>query len=96
MTTISKEEVKKLADLARIEISDEKLAKYANQFGDILNYIDVLATIESDDTPDGRVTNPYNVTRVDEPKEKNIIERARIVENFPEEHKDQLVVKKIL
>lgn len=46
METLTKEEVLHVADLARLEISDEEIAKYGVQLKDILTEIDKINECE--------------------------------------------------
>ncbi len=45
--TLSSEEVKKIAWLARIEIRDEDVSGYANDLSGILDLVEQLATVET-------------------------------------------------
>jgi len=44
---ISSEEVAKVARLARLELSQDKIDQYAAQLGDILGYMDKLAELDT-------------------------------------------------
>jgi|APHig6443718053_1056840.scaffolds.fasta_scaffold741570_1 aspartyl-tRNA(Asn)/glutamyl-tRNA(Gln) amidotransferase subunit C len=44
---ISSEEVAKVARLARLELSQDKIDQYASQLGDILGYMDKLAELDT-------------------------------------------------
>ncbi|MBT6691136.1 Asp-tRNA(Asn)/Glu-tRNA(Gln) amidotransferase subunit GatC [Candidatus Parcubacteria bacterium] len=46
---LDKKEVKKLADLAKLELSDKELGTYQKQLGDILSYADKINKLEIDD-----------------------------------------------
>ena len=45
--TIGKEDVRHMAALSRLQISEEEQELFARQLGDILGYMDVLAQIKS-------------------------------------------------
>jgi aspartyl-tRNA(Asn)/glutamyl-tRNA(Gln) amidotransferase subunit C len=44
---ISKEEVVKVAELARLEFTDEELGRFTEQLGNILAYIEKLAELDT-------------------------------------------------
>ncbi len=41
-TTLTKEEIKKIAGLAKLEFSDVELDKFAAEFNNILNYVSLI------------------------------------------------------
>ncbi len=57
-------QVKKLADLARITVSDEELQLFANDIGNIIGFIDRVRTVTLDATPNTSGTG-INVFRED-------------------------------
>ncbi len=46
--SITKEEVRRIAHLARLELSDEQLAKAQHDFNEILGYVDQLTEVNVD------------------------------------------------
>ena len=67
MTKITKEEVKKVAHLARLELNDDEINNHAEQLEKILEYIKQLEKIETDDVPcTTRAIEVVNVFRKDE------------------------------
>lgn len=44
---ISKEQVATIARLARLDLDDDKLERFAGQFGDILDYMDLLGEVDT-------------------------------------------------
>ena len=44
---ISKEEIKKIASLAKINISDDELESYSDQISNILNYMSTLNEVDT-------------------------------------------------
>lgn len=45
---LGKEEVQKIADLAKLGLSEAELTKFAGQLTDILKYVDVLSEVNTD------------------------------------------------
>ena len=69
MTKITKEEVKKVAHLARLELNDNEISDHAEQLEKILDYIRHLEKIDTDDVPPTtRAIEVINVFRKDEKK----------------------------
>ena len=75
MTKISKEEVKKVAQLARLELNEGEINNHAEQLEKILEYIKQLERIETDDVPcTTRAIEVLNVFRKDEKKNSECTE----------------------
>ena len=69
MTKINKDEVKKVAHLARLELDEDEINKHAVQLEKILEYIKQLEKIDTDDVPcTTRAIEVVNVFRKDEKK----------------------------
>jgi len=69
MTKISKEEVKKVAHLSRLELNEDEIIKHAKQLEKILDYIRQLEKIDTDNVPcTTRAIEVTNVFRKDEKK----------------------------
>jgi aspartyl-tRNA(Asn)/glutamyl-tRNA(Gln) amidotransferase subunit C len=67
MTTISIDDVKKLARLSALSVSDEEAAALAVQLQDILGYVAQLDEVDTAGVePTYQVTGLVNVTRADE------------------------------
>ncbi|GAB4572766.1 MAG: Asp-tRNA(Asn)/Glu-tRNA(Gln) amidotransferase subunit GatC [Anaerolineae bacterium] len=47
MTTISREQVEHIAELARLALSEEEIAMYAEQLSDILAYVEQLSGLDT-------------------------------------------------
>ena len=67
MTKITKEEVKKVAHLARLELNKDEINNHAEQLEKILEYIKQLEKIDTDNVPcTTRAIEVINVLRKDE------------------------------
>ena len=51
MTKITREEVKKVASLARLELNEDQIKNHAQQLEKILEYIKQLEKIDTDNIP---------------------------------------------
>jgi len=75
MTKITKEEVKKVAHLARLELNEDEINNHAEQLEKILEYIKQLEKIDTNDVPcTTRAIEVINVFRKDEKKKFDCIE----------------------
>ena len=69
MTKITKEEVKKVAHLARLELNENEISNHAEQLEKILEYVKQLEIINTDDIPcTTRAIEVTNTFRKDEKK----------------------------
>ena len=67
MTKITKEEVKKVAQLARLELNENEINNHAEQLEKILEYIKQLQQIDTDNVPcTTRAIEVINAFRKDE------------------------------
>ena len=75
MAKITKEEVKKVAHLARLELNENEISNHAEQLEKILEYIKQLEKIDTDDVPcTTRAIEVTNVFRKDEKKNADCTE----------------------
>ena len=95
MTKITKEEVKKVAQLARLELNVNEINHHAEQLEKILNYIRQLEKIDTDDVPcTTRAIEVINVFRKDE--KKNFDRTEDLLELCPSREDEYFKVPKIM
>ena len=95
MARISTEEVKKVAQLARLELNDNQTQKHAEQLEKILDYIKQLEKINTDNIPcTTRAIEVVNVVRKDEKKAYDNPEK--LVELAPSRENNFFKVPKII
>jgi len=89
------EDVKRLAQLARVEVADENLERFATEFDSVLAYVGKLdeLTLSEGDTNQSLVRN---VLRADEGAHAAGTWTERIVAQFPAKEGNSLSVKKII
>ena len=69
MIKITRDEVKKVAHLARLELNENEINNHAEQLEKILGYIKQLEKIDTEDVPcTTRAIEVFNVFRKDEKK----------------------------
>ena len=79
---VSPEEVRHVAGLARIDLEEEAVDRFAEQFADILGYFDTLDEVPAVE----RESDLTNVMRPDDPREP--LGRDRALGNAPETEDD--------
>ena len=95
MTKITKEEVKKVAHLARLELNEDEINNHAEQLEKILEYIKQLEKIDTSDVPiTTRAIEVINVLRKDEKKSSDCI--SEILELSPSKQDKYFKVPKII
>jgi aspartyl-tRNA(Asn)/glutamyl-tRNA(Gln) amidotransferase subunit C len=82
MASITSAEVKKIALLSRLELSDGEIEKFREQLGDILGYIEKLSEVDIDGVEEFiNAASGGNVFREDTPHESLPTEKA--LQNAP-------------
>jgi aspartyl-tRNA(Asn)/glutamyl-tRNA(Gln) amidotransferase subunit C len=76
--SVDPEEVRHVAGLARVDLDEDEVERFADQFGDILAYFDALEEVPEVD----READLVNVFRADEVREGLTQEEA--LQNAPE------------
>jgi aspartyl-tRNA(Asn)/glutamyl-tRNA(Gln) amidotransferase subunit C len=94
---ISEEEVKHIADLARIELSEEESARFAREISDVLGYVDQLKEVDTENVePISQITGKVNTFRVDEAKDCPQETKEIMAKNYPDQQDGYIRVKQIL
>lgn len=92
---ITKEEVVHVADLARLDMAEAAIEKFAEQIGNILTYVDTLKQVDTTDVvPTTHAISLSNVFREDE--EKASIGRDAALANAPEKEDGLFLVPKVV
>ena len=67
VTTLTKDQVRHIAKLARLSLTDAEVEKFTTELGAILGYIDQLTEVDTAGvTPTAQVTGTTSVLRQDE------------------------------
>lgn len=94
---LSKNQIQHIANLARLELTDEELEKYGGQLSDVLSYVDQLSEVDTAGVlPTAQVTGLENVLRADEIEEWNEQEREAALSQAPEREERFVKVKRVL
>ena len=95
MTKITKDEVKKVAHLARLELNENEINSHAEQLEKILEYIKQLEEIDTNDVPcTTRAIEVINVFREDKKQNSDCTEE--ILDLAPSREDEYFKVPKIL
>ena len=95
MVKITKDEVKKVAHLARLELNENEISSHADQLEKILEYIKQLEKIDTHDVPcTTRAIEVINVFRKDEKKNSDCTKE--LLELSPSREDDYFKVPKII
>jgi len=96
MSILSKEEVLKLANLARLSLDDSEIVSLQKELNDILNYVQVLESADTDNLePTYQVTGLTNIHRQDIVSTYGY-EPADLLSNVPRLKDQQIQVKRMV
>ncbi|MFA4941334.1 MAG: Asp-tRNA(Asn)/Glu-tRNA(Gln) amidotransferase subunit GatC [Patescibacteria group bacterium] len=94
---LSKEEIKHIADLARLELTAEEQKKYGSQLSDVLSFVEQLREVDTTDCePTAQVTGLENIFRADEEEDWNEREKMEALKQAPELEAQAIKVKRVL
>lgn len=95
MAEINKDQVKHVANLARLEISEQEAEMFTEQLSSIIKFAEQLNEIDTDGIePTTHVLDLKNVMRKDEPRQW--ITREDALKNAPDQQDGQFRVPSIL
>ena len=82
ISNLSEEEVKHVAKLAKLTLTEEEIKKFQSQLSEVLNYVDVLKKLETKEIePTSQVTGLENIFRDDETglclQQKEVLSNAK-------------------
>lgn len=94
---ISKEQIKKTAQLARININEQEEEKFTKEIGAILEYFKDISEVEDQEIEKiDHYDLQKNQLRRDEAREKDEEKKENIRKQFPKRKDDYLDVKAVL
>lgn len=93
--SVSKDEVKKIAELARLEFNDSEIENYTKELNQILNYVGKLNELNTENVePLSHPIENNNVFRSD--KVKRSTEREKALKNAPDASSEYFKVPKVI
>ncbi|MDP3763605.1 MAG: Asp-tRNA(Asn)/Glu-tRNA(Gln) amidotransferase subunit GatC [bacterium] len=106
--SLTKKDVQKIAQLARIRLTEKEEGKMAKDLGAILGYIEKLNSVNTDGVePMGQVTGLENILRPDDPsfappspqatdgQSKATEDASKLINQFPQRKDNHLKVKEV-
>lgn len=94
---LSKDEVKKIAALARVGITEDEIEKYQKDLSAVLDYFKKLEELDTEKVePIGHITGRTNSFREDVHEEFGSLGREAILKNAPEVKDGNIKVKSVL
>lgn len=96
MAKLSREDVLKLAQLARLKLTDQEIDEFSTELTDILGYVEQLQKVDVKDLkPTNQVSGLTNVTRPDLIKDYGY-QPEILLKNVPVVEKNQIKVKRMV
>jgi len=94
---LDKEQIKHIAKLARLELTEEELDKYGRQLSGVLDYIDQLKEVDTAGIePTAQVTGLENVFREDKAEGWLEDEIIKALEDAPAKDERYIKVKRVI
>ena len=96
MTKFSAADIRKLARLCRLRLSDKEVAQYQNELSAILDYVEQLQDVDvSGLGPTNQVTGLTNVLRADQEIDYGVTPKE-LLKNAPAQQDNQFKVKRMI
>lgn len=96
MTTLTDDDIRSLAVLSAISVTDEEVENLRGDLSNILDYVKQLDELDTDGVaPTYQVTGLANVSRKDEIVDASVT-REQLIALAPEEKEHQIKVPKVL
>jgi aspartyl-tRNA(Asn)/glutamyl-tRNA(Gln) amidotransferase subunit C len=96
MAKLTREDVLKLARLARLDLTEEEIEEFRGELSEILQYVEQLQSVDVDGlAPTNQVTGLTNVTRPDKVRDYGY-KVEKLLENVPSVKDNQIQVKRML
>lgn len=96
MAKLSRDDVLKLANLARLSLTDDEVSEFAEEISEILEYVEQLSKVNTDNLkPTNQVSGLTNVTREDEVIDYGY-KPLDLLKNVPEVQDNQIKVRRMI
>jgi|ERR1700741_4013523 len=96
MAQLTREDILKLARLARLGLTDDEVTEFSTELTAILQYVEQLSSVSVDGLePTSQVTGLTNVTRPDEVKDYGY-DPQDLLKNVPAVENNQIKVKRMI
>lgn len=96
MATLSRDDILKLARLARLDLTEDEITEYSAELSEILQYVEQLQGIDVNGLqPTNQVTGLTNVMRGDKIKDYGY-SATDLLKNLPAQENGHIKVKRML
>lgn len=96
MAQLSREDVLKLARLARVELTEDETDEFTSEFSAILQYVETLQSVDIEGLePTSQVTGMVNVMRADVVRSYGYAPED-LRSNLPDQQADQIKVRRMI
>lgn len=96
MANLTRDDVLKLARLARLELTDDEVTLFSRELGEILQYVEQLQAVDVTGLePTSQVTGLTNVMRKDEVRNYGYVPKE-LLKNVPELQAGHIKVKRMI
>lgn len=96
MAKLTRDDVLKLAQLARLDLTEDEIQEYTEELSAILQYVEQLSAVDvAGLKPTNQVNGLTNVSRSDEIKDYGYAPE-KLLENVPAVQDNQLKVKRMI
>lgn len=93
---LTRDDVLKLAQLARLDLSEEEVEEFSHELSEILQYVEQLGSVDvAGLKPTNQVTGLTNVMRGDEIRDYGY-KPADLLKNVPSVQDNQIKVKRMI
>lgn len=96
MEKLTKEEVKHVADLARLNINEDEFEKYSVQLNDILTEIDKILSVEINENEEILISTTDASNKLNKDEVGEMLSREDIFKNVENKSGDYIIVPKVL
>lgn len=96
MADLTRDDVLKLARLARLELTEDEVSVFSRELAEILQYVEQLQDVDVTDLePTSQVTGLVNVMRKDEVHDYGYVAKE-LLKNVPQVQAGQIKVKRMI
>jgi aspartyl-tRNA(Asn)/glutamyl-tRNA(Gln) amidotransferase subunit C len=96
MSRLTREDVLKLARLARLDLTEDEIEEYSAELSEILQYVEQLSGVDVEGMkPTNQITGLRNVMREDKVQDYGY-EPAKLLENVPAVEENEIKVKRMI
>lgn len=92
---ITKDVVKKVAELSRINFSEEELENFTDEFSNIVSFVEMIGDLDTSNV----LPSPYPIDMVNEPREDEVKNSQKLDDmllNAPKRKGNFIVVPKVI